>query len=563
MQKKSKILLCNVFIFIAISFLLTVLAGCDKLSTPAKETSEPEKQQTPAQSKIVFNSTLADRWYPADANSLRKEVSQLFQTSASSVELKTEAKPADNIIALILPHAGYQYSGRTAAMGIQSLSRPGLAEASRGGQYKRIIVIGPSHYMPMEDVLSVPRETVYQTPMGEVAIDVEFTNKLLAYPQFQTVPQANQSEHSTQMQVPLLQFTQKDFKLVLIVAGHCSMQTITKAASILNSLIDKDTLVIASSDFTHYGPNYDYVPFKENVQEQIKNLDMGAYKYIEQLDSSGFMEYINKSGATICGNVPIAILLSMLDKSSQVHLINYTTSGQVMGDFTNSVSYFAIAFSGQWSTSASSVEPKSSPVRQESKVSGLTEEEKKQLLTLARKSIVYFLDNRQMLDVSDANISDQLKTPRAAFVTLNIIVKPSFSGLRPIYDLRGCIGDIFPRQPLYKSVISNAVNAAVNDSRFPPVSKDELKNIMIEISALTVPKSVSSASDIRIGIDGVVLKKDGYSAVFLPQVAPEQNWGRDEMLNNLSLKAGLPADAWKQGASFLTFQAEVFSEAEK
>ncbi|MCX5632423.1 MAG: AmmeMemoRadiSam system protein B [Phycisphaerae bacterium] len=508
--------------------------------------------------QTVFNSTLAGRWYSDDANILKKEVSRLFQTSTSSVEPKSDIKPANDIIALILPHAGYQYSGRTAAMGIQSLGR----------QYKRIIVIGPSHNMPME-VLSVPQETVYQTPMGQVAIDVEFVNKLLKHPQFQVIPQANQPEHSTQIQVPLLQYAQKDFKLVLIVAGQCSTQTITKAASILSSLVDKDTLVIASSDFVHYGPNYGYVPFKENVQEGIKNLDMGAYKYIEKLDSNGFMEYREKTGATICGYIPIAILLSTFDKSSQAHLINYSTSGQLTGDFTNSVSYFSIAFSGKWQTSAhstgsgqaSSVEPKSSPVKsasvkatadkQENNNSGLTEEDKKQLLDFARKSIVYFLDKHEMPDVPDSNISERLKEPRAAFVTL-----------KENNQLRGCIGDIFPRQPLYKSVISNAVNAAVEDPRFYPVGKNELKDITIEISALTAPKPIASYQEIRIGIDGVVLKKSGYSAVFLPQVAPEQKWSREEMLNNLSLKAGLPADGWKDGASFLVFQAEVFGETE-
>jgi AmmeMemoRadiSam system protein B/AmmeMemoRadiSam system protein A len=542
MQKKYKILLCNVLFFIATGFLLIVLAGCARPLKTTKEIPAPkeeipvpeEEKQAPVQPKVVFNSTLAGRWYPADTNELKKEVGQLFQTSTSSVEPKSDIKPTNDIIAMILPHAGYQYSGRTAAMGLQSLGR----------QYKRIIVIGPSHYMPIREVLSVPQETVYQTPMGEVAIDVEFVNKLLKHPQFQIIPQANQAEHSTQIQVPLLQFMQKDFKLVLIVTGQCSMQTISKASSILNGLVDKDTLVIASSDFVHYGPNYDYVPFKENVQEGIKNLDMGAYKYIEQFDSNGFMEYRNKTGATICGYIPIAILLSMVDKSSQVHLINYSTSGQLTGDFTNSVSYFSIAFSGRWS--------KSSPIKQENNSSELTQEDKKQLLDFARKSIVYFLDKQEMLEVSDSNISERLKEPKAAFVTLT-----------ENRQLRGCIGDIFPRQPLYKSVISNAVYAAVEDQRFYPVGKDELKYITIEISALTAPKPIASYQEIRIGIDGVVLKKDGFSAVFLPEVAPEQKWDREEMLNHLSLKAGLPADGWKEGASFLVFQAEVFGEAEK
>jgi len=511
------------------------------LLTAIKEAPASEKQ-------VIFNSTLAGQWYPADADTLKKDIAKLFQ--------KSDVKPADNIIALILPHAGYQYSGRTAAMGIQTLAR----------QYKRIIVIGPSHYMPMKDTLSVPQESIYQSPLGKVALDVEFINYLLEYPQFQSIEQANLPEHSTQIQVPLLQYAQKDFKLVPIVAGQCSPQTISKVASILKSMIDKDTLIIASSDFTHYGPNYDYIPFKDNIPQQLKDLDMGAFKYIEKLDAAGFLEYRTKTGATICGYIPISILLSMsafsetspsggLDKSSQPQLINYATSGQLTGDFTNSVSYLSVAFSGKWSNA--------SPVKQDSNSPALTDEDKKQLLAFARKSIVYYLDKNQMLNVSEANLSERLKTPRAAFVTLNISLKSAITGPRKNTMLRGCIGDIFPRQPLYESVISNAVNAAVNDPRFNSVSKDELKDIIIEISALTPPKPIDSYKDIRIGIDGVVLKKDDYQAVFLPQVAPEQNWSLDEMLQNLSLKAGLPTDAYKSGTSFLTFQAEVFGEAEK
>jgi AmmeMemoRadiSam system protein A len=116
---------------------------------------------------------------------------------------------------------------------------------------------------------------------------------------------------------------------------------------------------------------------------------------------------------------------------------------------------------------------------------------------------------------------------------------------------------------LYKSVISNAINAGVYDRRFFPVTEAECNDITIEISALTVPKPIASADEIRIGIDGVVLSKNGHSAVFLPQVAPEQGWDVNQMLTQLSLKAGLPGDAWKEGANFLVFQADVFGENEK
>jgi AmmeMemoRadiSam system protein B/AmmeMemoRadiSam system protein A len=420
----------------------------------------------------------------------------------------------------------------------------GLKTADK--KYERVVIIGPSHSVRMEEVLSVPRVTHYETPLGQVPLDVEFINKLLKYSLFQNVPQAHKYEHSVQIEVPLLQHSRKDFKIVPIVAGSCSLETTNKAGAILRSLVDDETLVIASSDFVHYGPNYGYVPFNENISEQIKKLDMGAYEHMARLDSKGFLEYKQRTGATICGYVPIAILLSMLSEPAEAQLINYATSGELTGDFTNSVSYLSIAFSGTWGDSPE-VEPQVNNPE-------LTEEDKRQLLTLARSTMVYALRNQRVPQTSELGvaISDAMKCSRAAFVTL-----------KKDCQLRGCIGDIFPQRPLYKSVIMNAIHACFNDKRFPQVSEDECEGITIEISALTVPEPVTSPDEIRIGTDGVVLNKDGHSAVFLPQVAPEQGWNVNQMLTQLSAKAQLPPDAWKEGASFLVFQAVVFGESEK
>jgi len=521
----------SVFRLLSSIFLMIVLAGIAaiffwKIYAPKEAPAQP--------AKVVLRSLLAERgWYPADANALSRQIEGFFQ--------KADIKPINNVIALILPHAGYTYSGQTAVSGLKAIAK----------QYERIIVIGPSHYLPLEEVLSVPRATHYQTPLGEIPLDVEFINKLLKYSVFQNIPHAHQYEHSVQIELPLLQHCQEDFKLVPIVAGHCSLETINKAGTILQSLLGPETLVIASSDFTHYGPRFDYVPFKENVPEQIKKLDMGAYEHIARLDTKGFLEYREKTGATICGYVPIAILLSMLDEGVKAELIKYTTSGQLTGDFSNPVSYLSVVFSGSWAncpeiqpqTSTSSIDLENNP--------GLTEEDKKELLSLARKTISYTLQNQRIPEVSDLDvtISEAMARPRAAFVTLK---KNS--------QLRGCIGDIFPQRPLYRSVILNAINASLNDRRFPTVTEDEFNNITIEISALTAPQPIDSYNEIRIGTDGVVLNKDGRSAVFLPQVAPEQGWDLDQTLTHLSLKAGLPAEAWKAGANFLVFQADVFGE---
>lgn len=512
-----------VFLFVCLGIVGIVLwnSCVSKPSVPL----EP-KPAHPPRPKTVLHSQLGRMgWYYADSEMLKKQIAAFFE--------KAEVEPIENVIALILPHAGYRYSGQTAAFALKAVNKT----------YKRVVVIGPTHRAHMAEVLSVPRVTHYETPLGQVPLDVEFIDRLLEYSMFQNVPQAHKAEHSVQIEVPLLQYLQTDFELVPIVAGQCSLKTVKKAGTILRSLIDEQTLVVASSDFVHYGPRFGYVPFRENVREQIKKLDMGAYEFIAALDCEGFVEYKKKTGATICGYIPISILLSMLDESAKAQMMKYTNSGEVTGDYSNPVSYLSAVVSGVW--------PNRTDVEPQNNNPGLTEKDKEQLLTLARKSIIYALENRRVPQASQlgVTISDSVRQPRAAFVTLNKAGR-----------LRGCIGDIFPRQPLYQSVIHNAINAAFNDSRFPQVVKDECSDITIEISALTAPEPVGSADEIRIGIDGVVLKKDGHSAVFLPQVAPEQGWDINQMLTQLSLKAKLPPDAWKEGASFLVFQADIFGE---
>jgi AmmeMemoRadiSam system protein A len=177
--------------------------------------------------------------------------------------------------------------------------------------------------------------------------------------------------------------------------------------------------------------------------------------------------------------------------------------------------------------------------------------DKKALLDLARKTIAYAVEKREAPTAEELGvaITPAMESVCGAFVTLNE------NG-----DLRGCIGDIFPSRPLYKAVMGNAINAALRDPRFNPVQADEVPKLKIEISVLTPPHPIDSYKDIVIGKDGVVLSKDGRKAVFLPQVAPEQGWDVDTTLDHLAVKAGLPADAWREGAQFEVFQADVFSE---
>ena len=523
-----------------------------------------------AQTEKNFKSTLDGRWYPAGRAGLTEQLSELYKAA--------EAEELKDVIALIQPHAGYQYSGKTAFCGLKSLGR----------NYRRIVIFGPSHSVRMTNIFSVPRYDSFETPLGKVSMDTDFMEKLLKHPIFKDVPEALTREHSVQIQVPLLQYmfqirnskseirntadkqtaddpfdkllrpcsvqvragqrlAASDFpKIVFIIAGQCSMDTVKEAGKILQDLMDDETLLLISSDFTHFGDNYDYFPFKDDVPAKLKELDFGAYGWIRKKDADGFGKYIERTGDTICGYVPIETLLSMLPENANAVKIAYTTSGEIMKDYSSSVSYFSIAFSGKWGERKKSEEKR--------KTGTLTAEDKNTLLALARKTIVFYLDKRKIPEPSDLGVelTDGVKGERSCFVTL-----------KENGELRGCIGEIFPSQPLYKSVIVHAVAAAVRDPRFEPVVKNEVGKLTIEISALTPPKEVSSYREIKIGTDGMVLKKGMRSAVFLPQVATEQGWTLEQTLTALSQKAGLLGNAWKEGASYLTFQAEVFGEAEK
>lgn len=496
-----------------------------------------------AQTGKNFKSTLDGKWYPAGRVELTKQLSELYQSA--------EAEEMKEVIAIIQPHAGYQYSGKTAFCGLKSIGR----------NYRRIVVFGPSHSVRMTNIFSVPRYDSFETPLGKVSMDKEFIDELLKHKAFKDLPEALSSEHSVQIQIPLLQYAygiknqklKKESKtelglpkIVFIIAGQCSMETVKDAAKNLRELMDDETLLLISSDFTHFGDNYEYFPFRDDVPAKLKELDFGAFEMIRNKDVDGFGKYIQKTGDTICGYVPIETLLSMLPENANAVKLAYTTSGEVMKDYSSSVSYFSIAFTGKWP------ERKDPEVKKESGT--LTAEDKKTLLVLARKTIVFYLDKRKIPEPSDLDIklTDGVKSQRSCFVTL-----------KENGELRGCIGEIFPSQSLYKSVIVHAVAAAFRDPRFEAVEKNEVGKLDIEISALTRPKEVSSYREIRIGTDGMVLRKGIRSAVFLPQVATEQGWNLEQTLSALARKAGLPENAWKEGASYLTFQAEVFGETEK
>ena len=476
----------------------------------------------------VLQSKLAGSWYTANPVKLKKQIAGYLKTAGK--------KKYKNVIALIMPHAGYRYSGPVAAYGVKELI---------GEKYSRVIIIGPSHYKAFFNQLSVPDISAYETPLGKIKLDTDFIKKLKKFSWIISRTGYHGSEHSIQIELPFLQYALPGVKVVPLLAGQIDRPSARKIARDLLTLVDKKTLVLVSSDFTHYGRRFSYTPFGTNFQteDKIRELDLKAFNFVKQKDLPGFMKFIEKNQATICGRCGIAILTAMLPKNSTAHLLKYGTSASITGFNGESVSYLAAAVTGQW---------ESPEIRKVVSMSFLSPESRKTLLLLARKTIEFYLDKQEKPTLKDLDITltpDMNKT-LGAFVTLHK------NG-----NLRGCIGN-YPRKgvPLYEVVMAMARAAAFSDPRFRPLRKDEFKDIDIEISVLTQPKPVKSWKDIILDRDGIILKKGWNRAVFLPQVAPEQDWTLEETLSYLSRKAGLSRNAWKEGANFEVFQADVFGE---
>jgi len=504
--------------------LCAATVGCGQAEIAAPTVSGAEAE---APTKVVLSSPFAGSWYPGDKDQLAGDIQSYMDDAQGELH--------KDVSALILPHAGYRFSGATAGYGIRQVA---------GRTFKRVIVMGPTHRYPIQNKACLPTQTHYSTPLGEVPVDRECVEKLMQFGCFTTMPGVHETEHSVQMEIPLLQKALPPFMLVPIVVGQLNEEAVVQVAAALRSIVDADTLVVASSDFTHYGPNYRYEPFADDVESNIRKLDMQALAAIEKQDFRSFRRFCNDTGATICGRDAVAVLLAMSSPQQKVHLLNYDTSGRITADFENSVSYLAVALSGAWQPNAvKASEPPSA--------SGLSKEEHKRLLQIARKTLEFFYEQERAPEIKELEIelTPAMQEDRGVFVTLN-----------KEHRLRGCIGEIFATRPLYQAVMGNVLSSALRDGRFRPVTVDELASIEMEISVLSPPSVAKSYKDIVIGKHGVVLRKGGRTAVFLPQVAPEQGWGVEETLQHLSRKAGLPENAWKEGARFELFEADVFGE---
>jgi hypothetical protein len=490
----------------------------------------------------------AGSWYSADPRILKPQLEKFLQQPALDTtaiqRLHGNNAPLNHpILAIIAPHAGYIYSGAAAAHSYKVLS---------GQTVKRVFLLGPSHHVPFEGA-ALPSAKVFQTPLGDLPIDVTVIEQLKKYPAFITSEEIHKNEHSLEMQLPFIKEALGNVKIVPILIGRLNNETeVRLVAEFLRPHITSDDVVIVSSDFTHFGPRYDYQPFTSNPKENLRKLDSQAFSYISSHNLAGFMHFRDETQDTICGFYPICVLMALLPEGTHSTLLEYYTSSDVTKDDPdNSVSYMAIAASGEtWAHSSShSV--------------ALTKEEEKSLLKLSRATLEAFVNGSPLPNAAQlgTSLTKTLQSNRGVFVTLyKHATGTANSKSQHKRDLRGCIGYIWPLKPLYQAVIDNTVSACSRDPRFSRVEAHELKDLEIEISVLTPPVPVPSYKNIVLGKDGIVMYKDGHQSVFLPFVPTEFGWNLEQTLKQLSLKAGLNEYAWKSDANFDIFQAQVFEE---
>lgn len=471
--------------------------------------------------------------------------------------LQAAARPAvtGRLVAAVVPHAGYLYSGKIAAGAYRLLA---------SGQVDRVVLLGPSHHSRVRGVsLPDPGLESYFTPAGLVPIDRAACESLRDKKGFVVQPEAAVREHSLEVQLPFLQKTLQAFQLVPLVCGQEPEVDVDAVAEGLAPLVRGNTLLLASSDFTHFGPNYGFEPFADKPQERLRQWLAEASARVAALDEKGFRAHCTTTGDTICGDVPIRILMATLrragfgDLAGQV--LDTATSGELTGDMRNSVSYAAIGFfaSGTPATAGKAAQTagtKEGPVVKEHRsgtwTPGLSEAEKTTLFAIARDTLAWCVESgKGEFDLGKYTLTPLMKADTATFVTL-----------KTKGQLRGCIGSLSPVDPLYKSVHENAVNAALRDPRFPPVRPAELPRISVDVSILSPIRDIASVAEFKIGQQGIILEKRGHRAVYLPEVATEQGWTVEETLSSLSQKAGLPPDAWREGARFKVFESVVLSE---
>lgn len=457
---------------------------------------------------------VAGSFYPQDPEELAEAVDALYAQGPPAPEYSR---------VVIAPHAGYIYSGPTAAISHQALDP----------KTRRVLILGPTHRVGIRG-MALTGVDYQRTPLGDIPTDSELTALLEEMPEVITSPVVHAQEHSMEVQLPFLQrHLDPGFTVVPVAVGQADPQAV--AAVISAALQLPDTAVVVSSDLSHY------LPYKV-----AKQVDAQTLSQIAEADSV-------LTGEQACGAYPVSGLMCFArEHDLQATLLDARNSGDTAGDRAAVVGYPAVAWYppggwDAWSAGPPALAADDTPI-------GPT------LTTLAYNAVAERLGETAPTSHPCAEVAEELKAPGACFVTLTLEGR-----------LRGCIGSLVAYRSLEDDVRANAVAAAFEDPRFPPLTAAELARTELEVSVLTppvamwgedeaAPSEASVVSHLVPGVDGVVLRWGAHRATYLPQVW-EQIPDPGEFLTNLKVKAGLPAGFWSDQIRVDTYRVREYRRA--
>jgi AmmeMemoRadiSam system protein B/AmmeMemoRadiSam system protein A len=513
---------------IFILFLLLVLIASAPLQSqtrPLAAIDEPLESLPPS---------VAGAFYPADAETLKAGLKRYLE-SANPPAIEGE------IVAVIVPHAGYIYSGPIAAYAYKVIAEQLRMRGDEpGSKPDAVVVLAFSHRGGFNDV-SVYYKGSVETPLGQIRVNEKVAREFMESDKRLSFSQrVFMGEHSVEVQMPFIKRVLPDVPVVPVIFGRQGAANIDAVSRALEKIAKKyRIIVVATSDLSHYKP-----------YKKANALDAETVDLILKGDPRKMARYAGERSDRMCGPAPVLAALSFAEsQNAEPVLLKYANSGDTAGSKDAVVGYTSIAFVKNAGLRSEASGPKSAPEDKEGDEDYLSEDDKKTLLRLARGSVESIVRERRPLEV-DPPESARLRDDGAAFVTLRIDGR-----------LRGCIGRIEAKTPLYQIVVDMAAEAATEDHRFRPVRPDELAEIHIEISVNTPLRPVGGAEDIELGKHGVVVAEGLRRGVFLPQVATESGWTKEEFLRNLcSQKAGLAPDAYENGARLFVFTSIVFEE---
>ncbi|MGA3094287.1 MAG: AmmeMemoRadiSam system protein B [Dehalococcoidales bacterium] len=402
---------------------------------------------------MIRKPVVAGSFYPASPSKLEEMIAGMVEDNA----------PREEVVGLICPHAGYIYSGPVAG-----------AAVSRIRFTDTFIIMGPNH-TGLGKPFSIMTSGTWETPLGNVEIDAELAQKLSGNSSYlEEDVNAHLREHSVEVQIPFLQHFKKDIRIVPIVLSHASGSVYKEIgleiAEVLNGL-ERDVIILASSDMTHYEP-----------EEQARRKDSSAIEAILRLDEDELLERIAEQNITMCGYAPVVALISAAKamEARRAELVRYQTSGESSGDYSSVVGYAGLIIPKQ------AMSP---------------------LVKLAHEAIDAYVKEGRIMQ-PPAMLTPEMKEEAGVFVSIHK------GG-----ELRGCIGTFEPSRPsVAEEIIVNAISAATRDPRFEPVQEEELKDLDISVDVLTPPEPIESKEQLNPKKYGAIVQRGARRGLLLPDL---------------------------------------------